>query len=55
MFYLNYSFIFETVLHHPGWPLAYCVDEDDLELMTFLPTTKCWDYRYMQPCPERKV
>lgn len=33
-FYLNYSFIFETVLHHPGWPLAYCVDEDDLELMT---------------------
>jgi hypothetical protein len=32
------------ILSSPGWPQRSYVDEDDLELLTFLPLgPKCWD------------
>lgn len=39
------------VLHHPGWPLAGHVDEDDLELMIFLPPpSECLDCKCPPSC-----
>lgn len=32
----SYTFIFEIVIHHTGWPPTHHVDEDGLELMILL-------------------
>lgn len=49
----SYTFIFEQVIHHPGWPLTHHVDEDGLECMICLTaTTGC---RYESPWPVLEV